>query len=98
MTRPKWLAPPDDLDDRAKTYWKDYASSLHAAGKLTFGGYQNFRTLCILWSLRDRCGSEISEHGPVIRASTGSVRANPAVTLLMRAEKRVAELMAEFGL
>ena len=98
MSRPQWLKPPVFLDEKAATHWKNLAPGLYRAGYLTAERSHDFLMLSVWLATRDALAAAIGQQGATIRSASGAIKANPAMRALMDVEKRLRDLLREFGL
>lgn len=98
MSTPRWIEPPDDLPETARTYWKHYASGLRANGELTPERCEKFALLCRLLALVSAASASMEADGVTIRSKTGVAKANPAAAVLLSTQRPVRDLMHAFGI
>ena len=98
MSKPKWLTQPEGLEDRALSVWRYYGPGLHSCGRLGQNNAESFRSLCRILALCEAGSEQIEREGTVIKLSTGTVRAHPAVKIVLDAQKAAVPLLRLFGL
>jgi P27 family predicted phage terminase small subunit len=98
MSKPKWIAQPNGIEGRALKIWNSYASWLHSEGRLTRDNEQSFRALCRTLAVGEAASAEIERDGATIKSYTGTVRAHPAVKMVLDAQRNAEPLLAIFGL
>jgi phage terminase small subunit len=98
VSKPKWLTCPAELGDRAGRYWNQYAARLHAEQELTRNNLAKFAALCRLLAIIDAASAEIDANGVVVVAKSGAVKPNPAVAVILNAQRQAAPLLQRFCL
>src|SRR5215469_1521605 len=98
MSKPKWLTCPDGIEGRALKIWNASAFWLHSQGRLTRDNEQSFRALCRILALCETASAEIESDGATITSNTGTVRAHPAIKIVLDAQRNAEPLLAIFGL
>ncbi len=112
MIRARWIQPPTDLPEVAKTYWKAHAQRLFAAERLSANNVEQFRQLCTWVAIARQAADEIARDGVTValggaagapesggnKSNAAPRKSNPAVGILLSAQREAERLMGEFGL
>ena len=98
MTVPIWLARPTGLPPKTLAIWNHYAPGLYRAGSLTQDNAENLRSACRCLALAAAAAEAIEAHGVLVGTETEPKRANPAIAVMLSAQKEAARLLAEFDL
>ena len=92
MAKPKWMNPPDNISAGAKKYWKAFLNELSKAERLDQRSRPAFLQMCVCMDLVDQAAAELSTAGPTVRSASGSLKANPAMVMMVEGQKQVDQL------
>ena len=98
MSKPRWLIDPPMDETGALRVWKRHAARLWREGRLTAKNVEAFCILCRNLALAERAEAEIEADGATVKAASGTVRAHPAVKIMLDAQRASQPLMTRFGL
>ena len=98
VTKPRWACVPDDLSDAAKRYWRRYESDFRTAQTLTPATIEKFKFLCQLLAMCDRAAADIEANGVTVASQSGARKQNPALAVLLEAQREATKLLDDFGL
>jgi P27 family predicted phage terminase small subunit len=90
--------PPDTLSSRARKQWPNVVATLSKMGVIAPSDWMAVEQLCEARADWFDARDAIEEQGAVFTSMTGVIKANPAVAMRNDAARRIASLMAEFGL
>lgn len=94
-TRPTWLK------GKARTAWDQLVDLLYAMGVMTEADGKALELLCDAYAEYREAREYVIKHGPTYESATDKgliVRKRPEVAIAADAQKRVASLLAEFGI
>lgn len=90
--------PPKGLPKDVHTDWNIVTSDLASRKLLTEASLGVIEVYCTaLWQVRE-CRKIIEEHGTFVKGQNGVPKANPASTMMQKAQETVNRLSAELGL
>lgn len=98
MSKAKWLASPRGLSEKALEIWHLHAPRLVLEERLTRENAENFGNLCRILALIGQASDEIGTTGVLITTPTGARKTNPAVSVLLSAQRDAGRLLREFGM
>jgi P27 family predicted phage terminase small subunit len=90
--------PPEHLDAESLAEWHRLVSELVRLGTLHRIDRVLLATFCQLWSRLVAAEKGISEHGLIIKGTTGAAQISPFYSVAIRTAKELRSIAAELGL
>jgi P27 family predicted phage terminase small subunit len=89
---------PSDLDDMAKTKWKELVKLLRAMGLLTKADQDLMELYCIAYSRRQSAQAMLRKFGEILRSKQGGLYRSPYLDVANHASKEMQKLAKSLGL